>query len=167
MSEVRSQQREFYQSALPGLFHATPGDFLYYLERDGNKFLHFYWEQVGKGFSVSDRVDANGLNYTMREPDKGVTIAMVLLPIPRLEGEAYFEAFIYRPHRVTPILRISDRTAVFALTLSHSEGVVPITNIVEFTRKAQTINHGIGPNPAIEDFYQAVIEIIRDSRGNL
>ncbi len=167
MSVERSHQRVFYESALPSVFHATPEDFLFYLERDGNKFLQFYWEQAGKSFSISDRADGYGLNYIIRKPEKAVTVAVVLLPAPQVTDEAYFEVFIYRPRRVTPILRISDMTAVFAQTLISSDGEKPRTNIIECTRKEQIIDHGPGPEPVVEEFYLAVLELIRDSRGNL
>jgi hypothetical protein len=167
MSVEHSHQRVFYESALPSIFHATPKDFLFYLDRDGNKFLQFYWEQVGKSLGNSDRADGYGLNYIVRKPEKSVTVAMVLLPAPQVTAEAYFEAFIYRPCRVTPILRISDMTAIFAQTLISSDGKIPRTNIIECTRKEQIINHGPGPEPVVEEFYLAVLELIRDSRGSL
>ena len=167
MSVERSYQRVFYETALPSVFHATPEDFLFYLDRDGNKLLKFYWEQVGKSFTISDRVDAYGLNYIIRKPKDTVTVALVLLPTPQVTDEAYFEAFIYRPRRVTPILRISDRTAVFAQTLVSSNGEKAMTHIIERTRKEQTIDHGPGPEPMVEDFYLTVLELIRDSRGNI
>jgi hypothetical protein len=163
----RSYQRVFYETALPSIFHATPEDFLFYLERDGNKFLKFYWEQVGKRHRISDRMDAYGLNYIIRKPKEKVTVALVLLPVPQVTDEAYFEAFVYRPRRLTPVLRISDITTVFAQTLASSAGDKVITKIIERTRKDQTIDHGLGPEPVVEEFYRAVLELIRDSRGNI
>jgi hypothetical protein len=167
MAAVRSQQIVFFEDALPSVFYEVPGDFLFYLERDGNKFLRFYWDRAGKNFTESDRGDAFGLNYIIRKPQNDVTIALVLLPAPQAVGEAYFEAFIYRPRRVTPILRISDITSVFALTMATSENETLKTAIIERTRKEVTLGHGEGPAPVIESFYQAVLELIRDSRGNL
>jgi hypothetical protein len=167
MPVERSHQRVFFESALPSIFHKSPGDFLFYLDRDGNKFLTFYWEQVGKSINPSDRVEAIGINFIFRKPDKNVTIAIVFLPKPQVAGEAYYTAFVYRPRRVTPILRISDITAVYALTLVSKGGEKAGTSIIELTRKQQTIEHGDGPDPIAEDFYLAVLELIRDSRGNL
>jgi hypothetical protein len=167
MSEERSHQCVFFETALPVVFHQTPEDFLFYLERDGNKFLQFYWEQAGKSISPAERADAYGLNYIVRKPKNNVTIAIVLLPAPQKVGEAYYEVFIYRPLRVTPILRISDVTSVFALTKASDDGEKNKTTIIERTRKEQSIDHGMGTEPVVEDFYLAVLELIRDSRGNL
>ncbi len=167
MVSERTQQIVYFEEVLPSVFHDSPGEFLFYLERDGNKFLRFYWDKAGMNFPESTRVEAFGLNYLIREPQKDVTIALVLLPAPQVIGEAFFEALIYRPRRVTPILRISDMTSVFALTMAVVEGGVHQTNIIERTRKDATLEHGVGPAPVVEDFYQAVLELIRDSRGNL
>ena len=167
MAAARSQQIMFFEEVLPSVFHDVPGEFLFYLERDGNKFLRFYWDRAGKNFIESDRGDAFGLNYIIRKPQNDVTIALVLMPAPQVVGEAYFEAFIYRPRRVTPILRISDITSVYALIMVAGENDTLKTAIIERTRKDVTLGHGEGPAPTSESFYQAVLELIRDSRGNL
>jgi hypothetical protein len=167
MAAERSQQVVFFEDALPSVFHATPGDFLFYLERDGNKFLRFYWDRVGKGFVEPERMEAFGLNYIIRKPQNDTTIAIILMPAPQKIGEAYYEAFIYRPRRVTPILMINDSTSVFALIMTNPIGENDNTTIVERTRKGEAIDHGEGPAPIVEDFYKVVLELIRDSRGNL
>lgn len=167
MATEPSQQIVFFQDVLPSVFHEAPGDFLFYLERDGNKFLRFYWDRAGLNFAEPDRVEAFGLNYIIRTPQNDVTIAFVILPAPQSDGEAYFEVLIYRPRRVTPILRISDITSVFALIKMSGESDNPKTAIIERTRKQETLEHGEGPAPVVESFYQASLELIRDSRGNL
>ncbi len=163
----RSHQIVFVEDALPSVFHQTPVEFLYYLDRDGNKFLNFYWTQVSKNFSDSDRADPYGLNYVIRTPQKDVSFALVILPTPKEIGEAYFEALVYRPRRVTPILRINDMTTVFALVLASNESGGPKTRIVERTRKGQSIERGEGPPPITDEFFHKVIELLKDSRGNL
>ncbi len=167
MNTERSHQVVFCEDALPSVFHQTPDQFLQYLERDGNKFLKFYWEQVSKSFVESVRADSYGLNYVIRQPQKDVTIAMVMLPAPQKNGEAYLEAFIYRPRRVTPILLINDMTAVFELVKATDSSENAKTMIIERTRKGESIEHGDGPAQTIEAFYRAVIELLKDSRGNL
>jgi hypothetical protein len=167
MAAARSQQIVFFEDVLPSVFHEAPGDFLFYLERDGNKFLRFYWDRAGKIFAESDREEAFGLNYIIRKPQNDLVIALVIMPAPLAVGEAYYEAFIYRPRRVTPILRISDITSVYALIMVTSENDNIKTSIIERTRKEVTLEHGEGPAPVIENFYQAALNLIRDSRGNL
>ena len=167
MISVRSHPVVFFEDALPSVFHQSPVQFLYYLERDGNKFLNFYWEQVAKNFAESDRVDPYGLNYVIRLPQKDVTIAMVIMPAPQNNGEAHLEAFVYRPRRVTPILRINDMTGVFALVKAPDISGNPKTRIIERTRKGESIERGEGPPPTTDEFYRVVIELIKDSSGNL
>jgi hypothetical protein len=167
MATEQSQQIVFFEDVLPSVFHEAPGDFLFYLERDGNKFLRFYWDRAGKNFTEPNRAEALGLNYVIHKPQNDVTIALVLMPMPQAVGEAYYEAFIYRPRRVTPILRISDMTSVFALIMVAGENDTHKTAIIERTRKETTLEHGEGPAPVVENFYKASLELIRDSRGNL
>ena len=167
MDTERSQQIVFFQDVLPSVFHEAPGDFLFYLERDGNKFLRFYWDRAGLNFAEPNRGEAFGLNYIIRTPQNEVTIALVILPVPQADGEAYFEVLIHRPRRVTPILRISDVTTVFALIKMSGDSNNLKTAIIERTRKGETLEHGEGPEPVVESFYQASLELIRDSRGNL
>ncbi|MBN2678226.1 MAG: hypothetical protein JXR32_09215 [Anaerolineaceae bacterium] len=167
MTSERSQAVIFQEDALPSVFHQTPEEFIYYLERDGNKFLTFYWDQIGKKYPEEERADSYGLHYIIRKPQKKVTIVLVLMPAPQKEGEAYFEAFVYRPSRVTPILRINDMTSVFSLVMITPINDSPKTFIMERTRKGVSLEHGAGPQPVVEDFFQAVLELIRDSRGNL
>jgi hypothetical protein len=167
MNTERSHAVVFCEDALPSVFHNTPDQFLHYLERDGNKFLKFYWDQVAKTYSGSEQADSYGINYVIRQPQKDVTIAMVILPAPQKIGEAYLEAFVYRPRRVTPILLISDMTAVFELVKAMDESGNPKTLIIERTRKGESIEHGDGPAQTIEAFYRNVIELLKDSRGNL
>jgi hypothetical protein len=167
MSSRRSHATVFQEDALPSVFHKTPEEFIFYLERDGNKFLRFYWEKVGKSYPEAGRADSYGLNYVIRRPQVSVTIVLVLMPAPRKSGEAYYEAFIYRPKRITPILRINDMTSVFTLTMADPVNDSPKTRIMERTRKGGSLDHGEGSAPIVEDFYNAVVELIRDSRGNL
>lgn len=167
MEIERTQPIVFSEDALPSIFHQTPGQFIYFLERDGNKFLHFYWEQVGKKFAKTDRVDPYGLNHMIRRPQKDVVVAMVIMPLPRIIGEAYHEAFIFRPRRITTIIHITDITTVFILLRDSMDLDSPRTRIIERTKKGLSIDRGSGPSPSIEEFYRGAIDVIKDSSGNI
>lgn len=167
MPANRSHPIVFSEDALPSVFHQTPVQFIYYLERDGTKFLHFYWQHVAKNYPETDRIDPYGLNYVINRPQKDVTFAIVIMPAPQNIGEPYLEAFVYRPRRVTPILRINDMTAVFMLVKDSDLSDFPKTRIIERTRKGETIDRGEGPLPRVEEFYRVVIDLLKDSRGNL
>jgi len=53
----------FANEVLPSLFHSTPEAFLAYLQRDGNKFLQFYWHKAGEALPEDQRASSFGLNY--------------------------------------------------------------------------------------------------------
>jgi hypothetical protein len=150
----------FANEVLPSLFHSTPEAFLAYLQRDGNKFLQFYWHKAGEALPEDQRASSFGLNYEIRQPNKSTTIVMVSLPTPAREKDAFFVALIFRPLRRTPFLRISDVTKVLSLEFALQAEGKKGTRIVEWTRKWGCQEIGNGPEPTLADFYEAVIEII-------
>jgi hypothetical protein len=156
----KTQQMVFVSEVLPSLFHDTPEQFIRLLARDGNKFLRFYWDQAGKQFEESKRVSSFGLNYDLRKPGKNVGVVLITLPKPQVVSEAYFVALIYRPYRVTPILRISDITTVVALEYFLDKQGEPDTLLVEWTRKLMREEISKGPAPLLNEFYKAICDLI-------
>jgi hypothetical protein len=154
----KTQQLEFVSLVLPDLFHSLPDQFLFYLNRDGNKFLNFYWNEAAKKVEKSHQKAAFGLNYELHTPRPQVKVALIRLPAPLEAGEAHFVALCYRPTRVTPFLGIGDQTKL--LVLEHSTEAA--TLLVELTRRLQRVVIGPGPEPRIEDFYQAVLGQLTD-----
>jgi hypothetical protein len=152
------QQIEFVSQVLPSLFHASPAQVLQFLERDGTKFLQFYWDQAGKKMSGESLSSTFGLNYEIRQPRVRETVALIHLPAPQVAGEAYVAALVYRPNRVTPFLRISDTTLVMALEHRLNERQQPVTLLVEYTRRLERLVLSPGPLPILEEFYQAVLQ---------
>jgi len=162
LNKVRTQTVIFETEVLPSLFHDSPEQFLYYLSRDGNKFLHFYWNIAAKDIDEKQRVPFLGLNYEIHQPGKSVTVILITLPEPRLAPEAYFIALIYRPLRRTPFLNISDTTLVITLERASGENGQPATQLVEWDRKLRYGLLGAGPGPSLKDFYRAVCNLINN-----
>ncbi len=159
---VRDQQTDFVSQALTDLFHTSPDEFLFLLNRDGTKFLRFYWDQVGKRLPSTQLVPAFGLNYDIRTPWRNAKVAVITLPKPKKEPEAYFVALVYRPHRVTPIFRISDTTMVVALEYQTDEMGNEGTLLVEWTRRFERESLNISPEPTLDAFYDAVLDEIKE-----
>jgi hypothetical protein len=160
MESDKTQQMVFGSEVLPSLFHDTPEQFIRLLARDGNKFLRFYWDEAGKRLKESKRISSFGLNYDLRKPGKNIGVILVTLPKPQVESEAYFIALIYRPDRVTPILRISDITNVVALEYVLDPKGETNTLLVEWTRKLTREKISEGPPPLLKEFYQAICDLI-------
>jgi len=158
MEDIQTQQYVFVTEALARLFHATPKEFFKYLHRDGNVFLRYYWHRVGKELKLSTQAPPQGLNYHIRQPAPDTAIALIILPPPKVEREAYFAAMIYRPLRVTPFLGISDITKMLVLEYRLNKEGQPITALSEWSKRHQYEVIGKGPEPELEAFYAAVLE---------
>ncbi len=161
MSAEKTQSQIFADEVIPSLFHNSPGQFLQFLYRDGNKFLNFYWKLAGEKCPAGLKRDSFGLNYYFHEPASRTLITMILLPEPIQDGESYFSALIYRPDR--RILFVSDTTKIFNLEKCHSLEISTGTRMVEWTRRKVREVLGISPAPHQEEFYRAVIEQIQES----
>lgn len=158
MEMNRSRQYVFVSEALVELFHTTPRDFFKYLNQDGNIFLRFYWDRVGKELKLPPQAAPVTLNYEIRQPSPETIIALIILPIPKYEKEAYFSAMVYRPFRVTPILRISDTTKMLVLEYRLDHNGQPCTVMSEWSKRRKYYVIGKGPEPELEAFYSAVLE---------
>ncbi len=160
MTNEKTQSQIFTDEVIPSLFHNSPGQFLQYLYRDGNKFLTFYWKLAGEKCPANLKRDSFGLNFYFREPAARTLVTMILLPQPIVDGESYFSALIYRPDR--RILFVSDTTKVINL----ERYIIPEnpsgTRMVEWTRRKVREILDKNPPPYQEEFFRAVIEQIRE-----
>lgn len=164
MSEnrIKTQQEAFVSEALPALFHATPEDFLLFLERDGNKFLRFYWDQAGSAPNVVKKENSFGLNHQVRQPFAHTTVVLISLPKPSQAPEAYYAALVYRPLRRSPMLMVSDTTSVITLEAAEAGPEAAGTRLREWDKKLQCEDLGPGPQPKLEEFYRKVCEMVKD-----
>ena len=162
MESEKTQQMVFVSEVLPSLFHDTPEQFIRLLARDGTKLLRFYWDEAGKRLEESKRISSFSLNYDLRKPGKNIGVVLITLPKPQGESEAYFIALIYRPNRVTPILRISDITKVVALEYVFDKKDEPDTLLVEWTRKLMREEIRKGPEPVLNEFYRTICDLIAE-----
>ena len=157
-----SQQAEFVSKALPDLFHNSPQQFMQLLGRDGTKFLRFYWDEAGKKIDGAEKVNPFGLNFDIRRPRRSVTIAMITLPKPSKEGEAYYVALIFRPYRITNFFGISDTTKMLVLESASDSQGNERPQFVEWTRKLKREALGVMSVIDREEFYAKVLEEIKE-----
>ncbi len=146
---------------LPSLFHSTPEQFIIFLARDGNKFLKFYWEQAGKHLGDGLPEGSFGLNYDIRKPNAQTTVTLLTLPGPQVPGESYFAGLIFRPFRMPTLLKPGDPTQVFTLDAPDlgDDSCWPV--LAERTRRLVRREIGPGPQPYLEQFYQAVLALLK------
>ncbi len=153
-----SQARIFCARVIPSLFHNTPEQFLSLLNRDGMKFLRFYWDLAGKDLPEDQRLGSFGLNYVMHAPAQFTVIALIILPEPQADGDTYFMALIFRPNR--RLFFVSDMTKIISLEkAAPGEPSSPPTRMVEISRRLQREVLRSDPvEPRQEDFYKAVLK---------
>jgi len=115
------QQIQFVTQAIAALFHDSPREFLFYLERDGNDFLRFYWDKVGD--DVKEHKNFAGMGYEFRNGN-----AFIKLPQPTEIGEAYYIALLYKQNL------LFSTTRVFVLEYTKD---IPL--LVEITKRLKRI----------------------------
>jgi hypothetical protein len=147
---------------LPALFHDSPEAFLNLLNRDGTRFLNFYWAEAAKKLPEEQLADRFGLNYVIRKPGprRDFILALITLPQPVNPGEAFYSALAYRPYR--RMLLVSDTTAVFNLEMDEPNGETPQTCLVQWTRREvrEVVRRGV--EAGLEEFYREVLDELRE-----
>jgi hypothetical protein len=144
------QHYAFAHRMLPSIFLNEPAKFIGTLEQAGNDFLYYLWESLGNRLEASDLVAPEGLDCQLNQLDNDTTIALITLPPPQQITEAYFVATVYRP----PMKRF--------ITLeygSHGDGRQR-TVLCEWTADIHS-NMGDGPEPTLEAFFEAVVNLIK------
>jgi hypothetical protein len=155
-----THSQTFTNKVLPQLFHGAPAQFWQYLDRDGTKFLVFYWDTAREKLPVDLRASHFGLNYTVSEPAPRTRVALILLPEPKVPGEAYYSALIYRPDR--RILLVTDMTRIFNLEYILDEAGQPATRLVQWDTHLQRIEYPDFVAPSPEPFLAAVMQHLDD-----
>src|SRR3972149_2563738 len=103
MLKNKSQHYNFGHEALPTIFHTQTANFFEYLERDGLKFLKFWWNHVGERLDDSKLSAFEGMSFEIREvPEKKSKIVLVRFPHPTDFDEFHFAALVKLPEKRSP-----------------------------------------------------------------
>jgi len=159
-SETNTLSQTFSNTVLPQLFHSSPAQFIKFLERDGTKFLSFYWEQAREKLPQAMRTSSFGLNFRMYTFEPRTMLALVTLPEPAVDGEAYYSALVFRPDR--RILLVTDMTRVFNLERSPDAQGNPATLLVQWTTRLQRVESVRGLPIESQAFVDAVMQHLDD-----
>jgi len=162
MRKDKSQHYNFGHEALPILFHKQTKSFFEYLDKDGVKFLKFWWDHVGERLDDSLLVPFIGVKFEVREiPERKSKAILIRLPKPTDYDEFHWVALIKKPDIRLPFVYVKmPTTRMFALShvpLSKSETG---TLIYELTPQARYILAGPGTPVTKEAFFQAVYKIV-------
>jgi hypothetical protein len=155
MNKNKSLQFNFGMEALPILFHGQTNQFMKYLEKDGVKFLNFWWNHVGDQLPEEKRVSSAGLSFDVEVIDSKTKLVVVTLPTPKEDLDPYFLGFIARPERRMLWVRLPT-TQGFVLFRDDGVKEQHKTNFGYVTPNGLFRPKGVGLNPTKQDFKKLV-----------
>ena len=160
MPKNDNHQNQFAYQAMPILFHNSSRQFMLILNKDGIKFLEFYWEQSGNDVKEENRIPPDGLSYEVRDYDEDRKIVLITLPEPKKASEAYFLAML-TPRSRRSILPWNNYGKVFGLQRGKIENGHVLTRLVELTPRGILRDVGPGSEPGLINFYAMVCDRLK------
>ncbi len=164
MEKNKSLQYNFGMEALPVLFHSQTTQFMKYLEKDGIKFLQFWWNHVGDRLPEERRVTSAGLAYEVEKIDAKTNLVIISLPNPKEDQDPYFLAFIARPERRFVWIRLPT-TIAFAIIRDDGSKEQHKTSFGYLTPSGNFRPRGVGLNPTKQDFKRIVKSKISNKKA--
>jgi hypothetical protein len=164
MDQNKSQHYNYTHESIPIVWHKQTEDFLRYLDRDGKKFLEFYWKHLTENLGVQVKSSFAGMSYEIEDvPDKSgqsIKIVKLILPPPTNIGEVYFMALVKMPKKTTVFdLFLTHLPSTYVYSLEYqgadAEGVIK-TDFCELTPHARNIRIGVGCAPDLTEFMKLV-----------
>jgi hypothetical protein len=155
MDKKKSHQWNFAFDAMPALFHSQTDGFVKYLDKDGVKFLKFYWDLLGDKLPEEKRISAAGLTFTKEVIDSKNHLVIITLPSPKEDGDPYFIGLVPKPERRFAIVRFYNST-MFVLLRKDDADHANRTSFGEVTPKGNYHERGIGLKPTQQDFKRII-----------
>ncbi|NPV78281.1 MAG: hypothetical protein HPY59_18145 [Anaerolineae bacterium] len=160
MDKNKSHQFNFAFEAIPILFHSQTNRFMEFIERDGLKFLRFWWDHVGDRMDEADRTPFEGMNFEIQQKEKDTKLVIITLPRPRHDQDAYFLALLAKPERRFAWVRLPN-TRAFVLQRRDSITPPPSTVFGELTPQANFRTYATGIETSKTAFKKAVEQRLR------
>ncbi len=155
MDKNKSHQWNYVFEAIPALFHNQTDGFVKLLEKDGVKFLKFWWDHMGDRLPPEKRVTAGGLTFEKEELNAKTQLITIILPSPREDGDAYFIGLIPKPERRFAIVRFYN-SSMFVLIRKDDVNQPNHTSFGEVTPRGNYRERGIGLKPTKQDFKRII-----------
>jgi len=164
MEKNKSLQYNFGMEALPVLFHSQTTQFMKYLEKDGIKFLQFWWNHVGDRLPEEKRVTSAGLAYDVEKIDAKTNLVIITLPTPKEDQDPYFLGFVAKPERRFVWIRLPTTTA-FCLIRDDNVKEQNKTSFGYLTPSGNFRPRGVGLTPTKQDFKRIVKSKISNKKA--
>jgi hypothetical protein len=130
------------------------------IEKDGIKFLRFWWDHVGDKLEESFRVPWRGLDFEIEPLSEKEKLVWITMPPPGHDEEAYFLALLANPERRFVWVRLPT-TRAYALRRWDAVKEPPHTVFGQLTPGAlfRKLEEGVEPNKEV--FMKSVHQMIR------
>lgn len=158
MDKKKSQHYNFCYDVLPSLFHSQTDEFMKYLERDGLKFIEFWWNHVGAQLPNEQLVSFASTKFEIEERTPKQRIIFITLPPPQHEGEMYFLALVRNPEKRFAWVRLPS-TRILGLVKISKDKYDSGTEIGDLTPRAIYVPQVKGPLPSLGEFKKVVYEM--------
>lgn len=160
MDKKKSQSYNFCYDVLPSLFHTQTDQFMQLIDRDGLKFIKFWWDFVGVRLPDENLSPFKDVSFEVTPLNKKSKLILLTLPSPKETGEIYFVALISNPEKRFAWVRLPT-TRIFALAKEKIEIHPSGTTLGDLTPRGIFVPIGEGPVPSKEAFMAAVQERIQ------
>lgn len=160
MDKKKSQSYNFCYDVIPALFHSQTDDFMKYIERDGLKFLEFWWNHIGERLPYEQLMPFASTNLEVVERTAATRIVFITLPHPKEEGEMYFLALIRNPEKRFAWVRLPS-TRIIGLAKQSKDTFKNGTELGDLTPRAIYQPIRSGPPADYEEFKRIIFEMTK------
>jgi hypothetical protein len=169
MDVKKSQSYNYTHETIPIMWHHQTDDFIKYLDKDGIKFLRFWWKHLVDNLGITISSSGEGLGYEIKEmvnsKGKPVKIVFITMPKPVSVGEVYYLALIKFPKQTTVFDMFMTRLPTTKIFTLEYEGIGtednPKTGFYEMTVRAHNIRQSDGFEPVYPTFCNHVIQSLK------
>lgn len=163
----KNQPYLFAFEAIPILFHGNPAQFIKLIEKDGLKFLQFWWGHVGDKLKDNLRTEPKGLGFEMRTHADGRKIVLIRMPPPGAVPEAYFIGLVTPDEKKWRLFPWQNKERVFTLEMVNDKEGNQVTRLSEWTPRNLQVTLGKGPEPEMDAFYKAISARITPKKSRM
>jgi hypothetical protein len=124
-----------------------------YLDRDGLKFLKFWWDHIGERLPEDKLVPFKGFSYEVVDVNPTTKVILIVMPEPLEVGEVYFLGLISKPEKRFAWVKLPTTRI---LTLVRREDGVEFGDL---TPRALFVPQPEEVEATIESFKEAVLRL--------
>jgi len=164
MDRNKNQGINFSYEVIPVMFHSQTTDFLTFIERDGLKFLEFWWNYIGDQLPDDMLCSFTGMDFSLIKMDEDQQVVMITLPLPNADGEIYYLALYAKPERRFGWVKLPN-TRVIAMVKKSTPDFPQGTEIGDITPRGRYVPIHAGPPPTFENMTAVVNKLLQPSKA--